>query len=157
MTDYRWSEKEYRDHLIKRGWNKDQAKAMAEGGKQIETSPKKSKYKNEVVRDDQGNKIADSRREGKRLKELRILERAGIITGLILQPRFPFKAMPKRGMIRPLVYVKSGKVITYVADFEYYDQAGERIIEDVKGMRTRTYLMKQAMMWAYYGIEIYET
>ena len=43
-----------------------------------------------------------------------------------------------------------------IADFEYKDQDGERIIEDAKGMLTPVYKIKKALMWVYYKIEVIE-
>jgi hypothetical protein len=45
----------------------------------------------------------------------------------------------------------------YVADFEYVDDKGKRIIEDVKGYKTREYKQKRRLMRKQHGIEILET
>lgn len=127
-----------------------------QGGRQVaEIVNRSQKYNAKPIRDDTGKQVYASKKEGKRALELLQMERAGLIFNLKEQPRFPFKANRKRGMSYPLVY-KSGRVVTYVADFEYTDEFGERIIEDVKGMRTPVYKIKQAAMWAYYGLEISE-
>jgi hypothetical protein len=84
-----------------------------------------------------------SAKEAARYAELRTLERAGIIKGLILQPRFPLA-------------VNGSKVCTYVADFEYRDEAGTRVIEDVKGVRTDVYRIKNKLMRAVHGIDVKE-
>lgn len=126
-----------------------------EGGTQVEQLARPNKYNATIVRDNEGKVTAASKREQKRREELIFLEKRGEITGLKFQPRFPFKANKKRGMMRGLVY-KSGRVCTYVADFEYYDIAGKRVIEDSKGVRTLLYKMKVAALEAYYGLEVVE-
>jgi Protein of unknown function (DUF1064) len=45
-------------------------------------------------------------------------------------------------------------VTWYVADSTYEDSAGNRTVEDVKGVSTREFKIKQRMMAAEYGIEI---
>lgn len=86
----------------------------------------------------------DSAKEAKRYGELKVLQRAGEITSLELQPRFP-------------IVINGVKVCTYVADFGYVDQIGSPVVEDVKGMKTREYILKRKLMKAVYGIEILET
>ena len=55
---------------------------------------------------------------------------------------------------------ENGKVIerecSYKADFMYYDEAGETIVEDVKGFRTKEYIIKRKLMLYQYGIRIRE-
>lgn len=49
----------------------------------------------------------------------------------------------------------SGK--KYIADFVYYDCINKRqVVEDVKGFRTKEYLVKREWMFEKYGIEIHE-
>jgi len=102
---------------------------------------KRSKYNNKRVVID-GIKF-DSIRESVRYLDLKILERAGEIRNLELQPRYDFV----------LNGVKMG---FYKADFRYIDN-GVLIIEDVKGMKTPVYNLKKKMMKAFHNIEILET
>lgn len=83
-----------------------------------------------------------SRAEARRYGHLKLLQQAGAISGLELQPRFP-------------LIVNGVKVCTYVADFRYVDRK-RTIVEDVKGCRTQVYRLKRALMLACYGIEIAE-
>tara|TARA_X000000950_G_scaffold109469_1_gene137956 strand:+ start:463 stop:798 length:336 start_codon:yes stop_codon:yes gene_type:complete len=87
----------------------------------------------------------DSKKEAKRYSELKMMEKAGIIATLRLQPEF--KCM-----------VKGKKVCTYKADFEYLmvdeegpdGQIGYYIVEDVKGFKTPVYRLKKKLVEACY-------
>jgi len=78
-----------------------------------------------------------SKKEAKRYSELRLLERAGEIAALELQPKFP-------------CVVNGQKVCVYIADFAYLNAQGSRVIEDVKGMKTRVYRIKKKLVEALY-------
>lgn len=80
----------------------------------------------------------DSIMEAKRYTYLRLLERAGEITDLVLQPRFML-----------LEKAKGRRAIVYVADFMYTER-GRVIVEDVKGFETATFRMKRKMFLARY-------
>lgn len=89
-----------------------------------------------------------SKAEARRYGELRLLERAGKIAGLELQPRYRL--------------VVNGVLIgTYVGDFRYEEDTAEpfdpEVVEDVKGVKTPVYRLKKKLMKAIYGIEIRET
>ena len=73
-----------------------------------------------------------SRAEARRYKELKLLERAGKISGLKLQPVFQLHAG-----------------IKYIADFEYYEN-GRLVVEDVKGMETKEFRLKKRLLLADY-------
>jgi len=83
-----------------------------------------------------------SKREAKRYCDLKLLERAGEISGLKLQPRYPLT-------------VNSLHVATYVGDFEYIESStGRTVTEDSKGVRTRDFINKAKLFHALYGREI---
>ena len=86
----------------------------------------------------------DSKAEARRYGELLLLQRAGHIHELELQP--PFE-----------LHVNGIMIGRYVADFRYLDEAGKYVVEDVKGVKTPMYRWKQKHMKAQYGIEIRET
>ena len=92
----------------------------------------------------------DSRKEAKRYAELRLMERAGEISGLQIQ--VPFVLIPAQKD-------KSGKVVeraaTYVADF-VYNRAGQLVVEDAKGFRTDLYRLKRKLMLKIHGIRVVE-
>lgn len=99
----------------------------------------------------------DSLKEARRYGELKALENAGKITGLELQPAFPIVISGK-----PVRYPRGksgrlGRVITYKADFEYFDFGRDKVvIEDAKGFATKEYKIKRALVEHTYGIEIEE-
>jgi len=98
---------------------------------------KKNKYRNiKTVVD--GIKF-DSKKEAKRYQYLKLLERAGEIFNLELQPKF----ILQEGFVHA---GKKERAITYTADFRYTTKAGTLIIEDVKGVKTDAYKMKKKML-----------
>ena len=101
----------------------------------------------------------DSPREMQRYLELKLLERAGVIRDLELQPRYPIEIGGVQVRIRSGRYHNSGRQVVYVADFRYFDAVKNcEVIEDVKmqsGHRPETYKLKRAMVEAM-GIEITE-
>lgn len=92
-----------------------------------------------------------SQREGARYLELRLLEKAGHICELELQPKFPvYVCRRQNGELH--------EAFRYVADFRYREGADKRlVVEDVKGMRTAIYRLKKKAVELQYGIEIRET
>ena len=91
-----------------------------------------NKYKNRKVQIDRY--VFDSVKEGKRYRELALLEQAGEISDLELQPKFLLQeSFRKNG--------KTYRKIEYRADF-MYKQDGKVIVEDVKGMKTDVFKLK---------------
>ncbi len=89
-----------------------------------------------------------SQKEGKRYVELSLLQKAGKIKKLRLQPKYP-------------ISINNKKICTYIADFEYYrildGEIAEIITEDTKGFKTPIYRLKKKLLNAVYGIQIQET
>jgi hypothetical protein len=94
-----------------------------------------------------------SKREAARYGELKLLERAGEISRLSLQPEF-------------VITINGVKICKYIADFRYVDpsrigprgQKGMIVVEDVKGVKTAVYRLKKKMTEAFYpGLIIDET
>lgn len=84
-----------------------------------------------------------SKAEAKRCDELHILQKAGEISRLEFEPPFP-------------VTINGVKVCTYKADFSYFTR-DERVIEDVKGLKTPVYRLKKKLVEAFYpGVKIVE-
>lgn len=107
----------------------------------------------------------DSRKEAVRYQELRLLERAGKISGLRLQEKFVlipsqreastevYKSGPQKGRRKPGKLLE--KECSYIADF-CYTENGEIVVEDTKGFRTEAYKIKRKLMLERYGIRIRE-
>ena len=111
----------------------------------------RSKYGNEKVVLD--GITFDSKKESRRYAELKLLEKAGEISNLMMQ--VPFELQPK---FRNEVTGKIEHAIKYYADFTYLTKDGETVIEDVKSEATRkndVYQIKRKMM-AYHGWYITE-
>lgn len=92
----------------------------------------------------------DSLREARRYRELKLLERAGVIRDLKLQVKFqliPAQKKPSGGTER---------ACTYTADFVYKDSTGREVVEDAKGMHTQQYVIRRKMMLWVHGIEVME-
>ena len=89
-----------------------------------------------------------SKREARRYSELKLMERAKIISGLKLQERIPLY-----GQYGPIL-TPTGRHMKYVADFQYFD-GDQIVIEDAKGWKTDTYVLKKAILLAM-GITIRE-
>lgn len=91
-----------------------------------------NKYRNKKVQ--VGMYVFDSIKESQRYEELTLLERAGEISNLELQPRFLLQdSFKKNG--------RTFRKIEYVADFKYIEN-GKAIVEDVKGMQTDVFKLK---------------
>jgi hypothetical protein len=87
-----------------------------------------------------------SKKEARRYSELKLLERAGEISDLKLQPRYDLT-------------VNGKKVCTYVGDFQYIRRNGVGPflnIEDAKGFKTPTYKLKAKLFEAVMGFPIVE-
>jgi hypothetical protein len=81
----------------------------------------------------------DSKAEAKRYQELKLIERAGQIKNLSLQPRFMLQ-----GGFKNIHTGKKERAIEYVADFQYEDN-NVIIVEDCKGFKTSDYKIKRKL------------
>jgi len=113
----------------------------------VADEPKESKYRNQRITVD--GEIFDSKKEFQRYQELRMLERAGKISGLRRQVAFE---------LAPAVVIGKRKrpALRYISDFVYQEN-GEQVVEDVKGIRTEGYRIKRHLMATVHGIAIKET
>jgi len=86
----------------------------------------------------------DSQAEASQYRLLRLMEREGIIRDLELQPRFLLKAAftDSNG--------KRHRKVEYVADFQYVESNGHTVIEDVKGVSTPVFRLKEKLFRAEY-------
>ena len=107
-----------------------------------------------------GGQEFDSKKEAKRGTELWYLQRAGEISDLKRQVKFvliPAQREPDRigvrgGTIRGKVLERE---VAYYADFVYQEN-GETVVEDAKGMRTKDYIIKRKLMLWVHGIKVRE-
>ena len=94
-----------------------------------------------------------SKREAARYAELKLLEKAGEISNLELQPVYPL-------VVRDRVHHSEATTIgKYTADFRYREgPQGLLVVEDVKSSATKTtaYRLRKKFVEAQYGIEIRE-
>ena len=94
-----------------------------------------NKYRNKKIQVDMY--VFDSIAESRRYKELALLEKAGEITDLELQPKFTLQdSFKKNG--------KTYRKIEYIADF-MYEEKGKTIVEDVKGIQTDVFKIKHKL------------
>lgn len=84
----------------------------------------------------------DSQREANRWQELTLMQKAGEITELERQVRYPIR-------------VNGHEVCCYISDATYRKD-GKLVVEDAKGHRTRDYILKRKLMKAALGIEVIE-
>jgi hypothetical protein len=91
----------------------------------------------------------DSIRECQRYCELKLMQRAGVISDLRLQ--VPYELIPAQRIDGKVVE----RAVNYIADFVYMEN-GVTIVEDAKGCRTKEYILKRKMMLWRHGIRIRE-
>lgn len=106
-----------------------------------------SKYSNRKLCVD-GIKF-DSAKEANRWWELRMLEQAGEITDLARQVKYELIPAQYKGK----KCIERG--VSYIADF-VYAMSGKTIVEDVKGCRTKDYIIKRKLMLWVHGIRVRE-
>lgn len=93
-----------------------------------------------------------SKKEHNRANQLKLMQRAGVISGL--QEQVSYEVIPAQRD-------NAGKLLEhacrYVADFVYYNENGELVVEDTKGFKTPEYKIKRKLMLLVHGIRIKET
>lgn len=121
------------------------------------------KYGNKKITVD--GMLFDSKKEAQRYLELKMMQRAGMISNLELQK--PYELIPAQYETYER-YGKNGKKLkdgrkcienscVYKADFSYYDKEKNMlIVEDTKGMKTKDYIIKRKLMLYIHGIRIKE-
>ena len=117
--------------------------ADSNGGRRVEM-PAPKFHNKRVVYD---GYTFDSIKEANRWRELRYLQAAKEITKLERQVSFELN-------------LYGIELCVYIADFAYRNKAGERVVEDVKGMRHgtvyRLFKIKAALMLALHKIKVVE-
>lgn len=92
----------------------------------------------------------DSKKERNRANELKLMQRAGLISNLREQVKYvliPTQRNSTGGLLE--------KECSYYADF-VYDKDGTTVVEDTKGVRTPEYRLKRKLMLYVHGISIVE-
>lgn len=98
---------------------------------------KYNKYGNKKVTID--NILFDSKKEARRYQHLKNMQEAGLITNLVLQPKF---VLQDAFMYKNRTYRK----IEYIADFSYVRVEDDiLVVEDVKGLKTDIFKIKEKM------------
>ncbi len=91
----------------------------------------------------------DSVKECQRYCELKLLQRAGVISDLRMQESF--ELIPSQKADGKVVE----RAVNYIADF-VYQQNGVTVVEDTKGFKTKDYILKRKLMLWVHGIRIRE-
>lgn len=93
----------------------------------------------------------DSGREYSRAQQLKLLQKAGEISGL--REQVSFELLPSRR--NAAGYME--RAVRYIADFVYTDnRTGVTVVEDTKGVRTPEYVIKRKLMLHIHGITVTE-
>jgi hypothetical protein len=89
----------------------------------------------------------DSAKEARRYQELKLMMLGGVINGLGCQTMF--ELIPKQ---------RGERACVYVADFTYYyaQDPDSVVVEDVKGVKTREYIIKRKLLLFVHGIRVRE-
>lgn len=97
-----------------------------------------------------GDVSFDSRAEARRWGDLKLMERAGLIAGITLQPSYELAPSVKfTGATR------AKPALRYVGDFAYTDlKTGLLVIEDVKGVQTEAFIIKRHLMKSIHGLDV---
>lgn len=114
--------------------------------------------------------VFDSKKEYHRYCELRLLERAGKISGLCRQVSYEliptqrakstevYKAGPHKGLPKPGSVIE--QACSYVADFMYFNEEGKLVVEDCKGCKKGAaydlFAIKRKLMLYVHGIKVKE-
>ena len=115
-----------------------------------------NKYGAKKITDPATGFVFDSKKEYYRWCDLRLMERAGKISDLQRQIKY---------LLIPAQRDSKGKLIehevSYIADFVYIDNSGEKIVEDTKGYKRgaayQLFTIKRKLMLHKFGIRIKET
>lgn len=96
----------------------------------------------------------DSKKEARRATELKLLEKAGVISHL--QEQVVYELIPSQYRIVSGKKKCIERAMKYIADFQYVEN-GNTVVEDAKGFRTEVYKLKKKLMLFIHDIQIKET
>ena len=84
----------------------------------------------------------DSKAEARRYQELKLLEKAKVISPVVIHPRYP-------------IVLKDKSICDVVLDFSYFNYELDRVIhEDVKGQDNALSRLKRKLVEAFYTIKV---
>lgn len=154
-----------------RGWEHATPSDVRGAGK-VARMPQKRRSKYGAVKTTVDGVVFDSAAEARRYRVLKLMEKAGEIHALALQPRYALGVVPGDGVFkkgdRLHVYGDLGSISAiaigeYRGDFVYcvckrggQCRLTQRVVEDVKGFKTALYRWKKKHVEAQYGIQILE-
>lgn len=95
-----------------------------------------------------------SKKEYYRSEKLKILQKIGEISDL--KEQVSFELIPAQYEMIDGKKKCIERAINYIADFTYLDKKGNFIVEDTKGFRTQSYIIKRKLMLFIHGIKIKE-
>ncbi len=105
--------------------------------------------------------VHDSKKEAVRWTELKLMEKAGLISDLKRQVKYElipsqceYYSEVKNGKVKHKYKVLE-RACYYIADFVYQEN-GKTVVEDTKGMRTKDYVIKRKLMLYLFRIKIKE-
>lgn len=133
--------KQIKSKLKTQAPQKGMAERISDAILEEELQKKKRKYRAKPVTID-GHRFP-STLEGNYYCELRLREKAGEISNLVLQPRF---LLQESFEVNGKKYAR----IEYIADF-MYEEAGRTKVVDTKGFVTDTYAIKRKLFLYRYG------
>ena len=92
----------------------------------------------------------DSQAEARCYDNLLLLQHAGKIKDLVLQPAFKLSCGGK-----PIMTPSGRQQAVYKADFQYFDcDKGKTVVVDVKGFDTKISQLKRAIVEAEHGVKV---
>lgn len=93
-----------------------------------------------------------SKKEHNRALQLRLMQRAGVISDL--REQVSFELIPAQRDAESRLIERACR---YIADFVYTDnETGKTVVEDAKGVRTKEYIIKRKLMLEVHRIRIKE-
>lgn len=92
----------------------------------------------------------DSIKECQRYCELKLMQRAGLISDLKTQ--VSFELLPAQRIDGKVVE----RAVNYIADFTYTQGDEGTVVEDTKGFKTKDYILKRKLMLWIHNIRIRE-
>jgi hypothetical protein len=95
----------------------------------------------------------DSKLEAAHYVELRLREKAGEITHLVVHPKYQLNGANGKPLLLCSARYRQGRQVSYTPDFDYLEH-GQWIVIDTKGVDTDYARLKRALFEAEYGAEV---